>query len=244
MLVNGLLGFATMSQKGVVERVPTLLYNIVESVNMLSLPLLGEKKVVLSNKIPRNFPHILVNEDQLNQILHNLIGNSIKFTDIGEIFAYAEVLENCAIISVTDTGIGISSALRDRIFEPFLQSGGDGDWRQKYGGVGLGLAVTKKLVELNQGKIWMESTTGVGSTFTFTLPLAPSAHNCMLPNFRKRKAKELSDCSTSGTTLVKSRKVVLSVDDEPVNQMIVKNFFVKRFFCSSSDERIRCTCNY
>ena len=122
-----------------------------------------------------------------NKIFYNLIGNAIKFTESGTITLSARVVSEPAelprddvetqtltfplvAISVTDTGIGIPQEKRVAIFQSFEQI--DGSSTRKYGGTGLGLAVTKQLVELHDGVIWVDSTPGQGSTFTFTLPIS------------------------------------------------------------------------
>jgi signal transduction histidine kinase/CheY-like chemotaxis protein len=120
---------------------------------------------------------------RLQQILLNLAGNAIKFTERGEVRVVARIVENSGDsvlleLSVWDTGIGISPEALDRIFNPFEQA--DGSTTRKYGGTGLGLPICQRLVRLMGGEIQVVSTPGAGSAFTFTIPLqqadaAPSA---------------------------------------------------------------------
>ena len=105
-----------------------------------------------------------------NKFLHNLVGNAIKFTHSGEIVVDAQQAENMLSVSVTDTGIGIAPEKRERIFEAFEQA--DGSVARVYGGTGLGLSVTRRLVELHGGTLKVESEVGKGSSFIFTLPIA------------------------------------------------------------------------
>jgi signal transduction histidine kinase len=109
-------------------------------------------------------------ERKVKQILVNLLTNAVKFTpEGGQIKIEASLGDNAVIISVTDTGIGIAKEDQEAIFEEFRQVGSN--YAQKREGTGLGLALTRKFVELHGGKIWVESEVGKGATFTFTLPI-------------------------------------------------------------------------
>jgi signal transduction histidine kinase len=109
-------------------------------------------------------------ERKVKQILLNLLSNAVKFTpEGGRIKVEARLGDHNAIISVSDTGIGIAPEDQDAIFEEFRQVGGN--YAHKREGTGLGLTLTRRFVEMHGGKIWVESELGKGSTFTFTLPL-------------------------------------------------------------------------
>ena len=111
---------------------------------------------------------------RLRQVLVNLVGNAIKFTERGEVVvAVTEKPGDLVRIDVKDTGVGVSREARARIFEPFVQA--DGSITRRYGGVGMGLAICRRLVELMHGRIGVESTPGAGSVFWVELPLAPGA---------------------------------------------------------------------
>jgi PAS domain S-box-containing protein len=110
-------------------------------------------------------------EDRLRQVLTNLIGNAVKFTDTGYIEISYYVKNNDVVFRVKDTGIGIPHESQKKIFERFRQV--EEGFTRKYGGNGLGLAITKNLVELLGGTIWVNSEPGQGSSFYFTLPLHP-----------------------------------------------------------------------
>lgn len=176
-LINDILDFSKLRHHGLVlHQAPIGLREVVEVVLILSKPLVGIKTVQLINDIPADLPPAWADEDRLQQILHNLIGNAIKFTEQGQIVVSAQVAiatDQELKVSISDTGIGIPAHKLDRIFEAFEQ--GDGSTARLYGGTGLGLAITKQLVELHGGILTVESTMGQGSTFTFTLPIAAGA---------------------------------------------------------------------
>jgi signal transduction histidine kinase len=111
-------------------------------------------------------------ERKLKQIMLNLLSNAVKFTpDGGRIDLKAGPVDGGVQISVSDTGVGIKPEDQQAVFEEFCQVGDDSHKRE---GTGLGLTLTKKLVELHGGRIWLESEAGKGSTFTFTLSEGPS----------------------------------------------------------------------
>jgi signal transduction histidine kinase len=119
--------------------------------------------------VPTNLPAASGDERRITQVLLNLVGNAIKFTDSGEVRIDVAATDGALEVSVADTGPGIAATDQEKIFEEFRQA--EGSITQKKGGTGLGLAIAKKIVELHGGKIWVESEVGRGSTFTFTLPL-------------------------------------------------------------------------
>jgi signal transduction histidine kinase len=106
---------------------------------------------------------------RLTQVLINLVGNAIKFTDAGEVVITAKANDGLFHLSVRDTGPGISSADQAKLFQEFQQA--DNAITKKKGGTGLGLAISKRIIEMHGGKIWVESQPGQGSTFAFTLPV-------------------------------------------------------------------------
>ena len=105
----------------------------------------------------------------MTQVLINLVGNAIKFTDVGEVVIKAQANNGSFQVSVRDTGPGISTADQAKLFQEFQQA--DNTITRKKGGTGLGLAISKQIIEMHGGKIWIDSTFGQGSTFTFTIPI-------------------------------------------------------------------------
>jgi signal transduction histidine kinase len=131
--------------------------------------LAAEKRLALEVEVAADLPHGQGDERRLTQVLMNLVGNAIKFTDAGKVGIRAKVEDGSFRVEVQDTGPGITAEDRERIFEEFQQV--DSSSTRKKGGTGLGLAIARRIVELHGGRIWVESTPGQGATFCFTLPL-------------------------------------------------------------------------
>ena len=127
------------------------------------------KKLVIKTNIEPDLPRGKADERRIMQVLLNLAANAIKFTEAGEIRVEAAAREGKFLISVADTGPGISKSDQQRIFEQFQQAEGSNTRRK--GGTGLGLSIAKRIVELHGGRIWVESSPGHGSVFRFTLPV-------------------------------------------------------------------------
>ena len=127
------------------------------------------KKLAFKTSVPGDLPLGHGDERRLTQVLLNLAGNAIKFTDVGQVSIEARASDGAFLVSVSDTGPGISEADQQRIFEEFQQV--DSSSTRKKGGSGLGLAISRRIVELHGGRLWVESIPGEGSTFHFTVPL-------------------------------------------------------------------------
>jgi signal transduction histidine kinase len=97
------------------------------------------------------------------------VGNAIKFTEVGEVGVQVTSANGTFVVAVSDTGVGIAEADQQKVFEEFQQA--DSSSTRKKGGTGLGLTIAKKIIELHGGRIWVESSLGKGSTFSFTLPV-------------------------------------------------------------------------
>ncbi len=147
-----------------------LLRSLNTSINFLDTRA-KDKGIILTVTSSQNVPkYVFADATRLSQVIFNLVGNAIKFTNHGHVAVKIEKLANNSIsISVSDTGIGIASTTLEQLFKPFVQA--DSSITRKYGGTGLGLAIIKRLVELMQGTITVESRLNVGSTFKITLPL-------------------------------------------------------------------------
>ena len=131
--------------------------------------LAAEKKLELKVIVPNDLTTGKGDEQRLAQVLLNLLGNAIKFTEQGEVSVEMTVSNEKFLVSVSDTGPGLSEAEQKRIFEEFQQA--DTSSTREKGGTGLGLSIAKRIVEMHGGRIWVESTLEKGSTFRFTLPV-------------------------------------------------------------------------
>jgi two-component system sensor histidine kinase ChiS len=181
----------------------------------------------------------------VQQIMLNLVGNAIKFTEQGQVEVLGEVRVNPngnptvgdpaaqLAITVADTGIGIPVDNLERVFESFEQA--DGSAAREYGGTGLGLSITRQLVEMHGGKIQVESTPGQGSRFTFTLPVAQTQPLTSQEMAAAAVAPKIISPLTSPidtqpleptlpTPTGPSGPTILVVDDEPVNQHVLANY--------------------
>jgi signal transduction histidine kinase len=132
-------------------------------------PLAAQKNLRFKLELPPDLPTGRGDEHRLTQVLLNLVGNAIKFTDSGEVLIKAASTNGSFRVAVYDTGPGISAADQEKLFQEFQQA--DNSITKKKGGTGLGLAISKRIVEMHGGRIWVESEVGKGSTFVFTLPL-------------------------------------------------------------------------
>jgi signal transduction histidine kinase len=153
------LSVADYSLKEIVDGV----FNAVE-------PLAVEKHLAFKTDVPARLPIGHGDERRIAQVLLNLVGNAIKFTDAGEVAIKASAANGSFTVAVSDSGPGISAADQARIFDEFQQA--DTSSTRTKGGTGLGLSIAKRIVEMHHGRIWVESTLGKGSTFFFTLPVA------------------------------------------------------------------------
>jgi len=131
-------------------------------------PLAEQKGLALRLEIAEGVEPITADRTRVRQVLWNIIGNAIKFTDHGGIDVAICPDDDGVLFAVTDTGIGISPADQSRIFDYFTQV--DAGRRESISGTGLGLSISKSLVEYHGGRIWVESEPGRGSTFRFTIP--------------------------------------------------------------------------
>jgi len=228
-LISDILDFSKIEAGRLdLEAIPFDLREVLESTNEFMAVRAHVKDLEFSCRLAPQTPTALIGDpDRLRQILVNLLGNAIKFTDQGEIVVEVHPLnakgksvaltpppQNLRIdlttacilqFSVRDTGIGISPDKLQVIFESFTQA--DSSTTRRYGGTGLGLPISKRLVELMGGQIWAESQAGHGSTFSFALPL-------------QQQAQPLPPLARSTFTLT-GRKALI-VDEHPTPRMILR----------------------
>ncbi|MEG3640944.1 response regulator [Magnetococcus sp. PR-3] len=172
-LINDILDLSKVEAGHLqIEQTRFELPELMDQINTIFSPLSLDKGVQLNTVIGPELPtHCLGDPVRLRQVLINLVGNAIKFTPDGSILVSATLnpVEKCVIFSVSDTGIGIAHTQLEHIFNKFSQA--DSSITRRYGGTGLGLALSRSLVEAMGGKIWANSTESVGSAFHFCLPL-------------------------------------------------------------------------
>jgi signal transduction histidine kinase/CheY-like chemotaxis protein len=133
-------------------------------------PLYETKNLYLEIAIPEDLPAIFCDPTRIREVILNLLSNAGRYTDEGGVSIQARQDANEIIVAIADTGAGIADADMDKLFQPFQQVG---DTPRHYGGTGLGLSISKHFIELHEGKIWVESKQGIGTTFFFSLPLQP-----------------------------------------------------------------------
>jgi signal transduction histidine kinase len=144
--------------------------SLIEVMSQLK-PMASHKGLQLTLEVEDSLPMVLADSHRIRQVVINMVSNALKFTEKGGVTVQCASLEryNMLRISVSDTGIGISPAALDYIFEAFRQA--DGSTTRRFGGTGLGLTIARKLIELQGGEVSVESIIGLGSTFSFTLPI-------------------------------------------------------------------------
>lgn len=194
-IINDILDFSKLRNHAISLNISKVrLLDLVGSVVSLSEPLVGNKEIKLVNNVPDDFPLVEGDEQRITQILFNLVGNAIKFTSRGKVIVSAFIKDDKVIINVSDSGVGIKKEDQARIFQPFEQSLGDRG--NVHFGTGLGLAVSKQLVELHGGEIGLESSSGAGSTFYFSLPIK-QANATSLEQMEGAKADGAEDLESS-----------------------------------------------
>ena len=235
-LVGDILDFEKLRKDDIdIEARRVDLHSVVGVVLELIEPVARGDDIELRNEVPIDFPPVLADEARLEQILHNLLSNALKYTDRGSIRVSAKTGTNetdMIEISVEDTGIGIPEDSLERIFESFTQvyprTG------RKYAGTGLGLSITRRLVELHGGRIACESRPGQGSRFHFTLPRAMAdapmvespigaTMNASVPARLVAIEPPKIEVNANTSSDDSDQPVVLLVDDEPVNLEVMRS---------------------
>ncbi|MFD2129658.1 ATP-binding protein [Pseudogracilibacillus auburnensis] len=224
-LVNDILDFSKLKHnKLAIEFKQVNLFDLVQVVFTICQPLLKDKPVRLVNRVSSDLAPILADPDRLQQIMYNLVGNSIKYTDFGEVRITAELVNNELVkVYVSDTGKGIALEYQKDIFEPFQQ--GISATSEPIAGTGIGLSIAKKLISLHGGEITVQSEVGKGTIFSFTLQLGH-----LQGQAEEEIAVSLKPFSHFDPVLTKpniylNKKAirVLVVDDELINLQVVMN---------------------
>ncbi|MCK5877707.1 MAG: HAMP domain-containing protein [Candidatus Marithrix sp.] len=238
-LVNNILDFSKLRHKNIELEVQAIdLYKCIEVVFTLSKPLIGKKKLQLINSVSTNLPPAAADENRLQQILHNLISNAVKFTGGGYVEVCAKIKRGFIEISISDTGIGIPSNKLGSIFKSFEQA--DGTTARVYGGTGLGLTITKQLVELHNGNISVSSELGIGSRFIFTLPISISE----LPfTSSPIVIKSIPDKAIKSTSSNKNCKILI-IGEELASVQILVDYLEKNYSTDTAINDVKTLDNY
>jgi len=230
-LVNEILDISKLKHHDIIlQKKPVDMRQAAELIINLSRPLLSGKPIILDNAIGEDLPPALGDEDRIQQIMHNLIGNAIKFTESGTVKISAAVSGNGARdfleVTVSDMGIGIPEEKLESIFKPFEQA--DASISRLYGGTGLGLSITKQLVELHGGAIRVKSKPGKGSEFIFTLPVCTDREaesrymdKDKIGTLKQNEADEIITVALPRAVIQQGDVRILAVDDDPVNLQVV-----------------------
>ena len=223
-LINSILDLARIeSGRLSLEKIPFDLRDIIERCVETLAVRAQEKNLKLTIDIAPDVDLKLVGDSlRLRQILINLVGNAIKFTDRGEVRVAAErdpdsMNPACVRFSVIDTGIGIAPDKLPMLFSAFTQA--DSSTTRKYGGSGLGLAIVQRLVALMDGKVWVESRLGQGSIFGFTANFAYQDDNVS-----DGAARTVSATTSDDAEIVDRPLRILLADDSPDNRLLVHNY--------------------
>ncbi|MCT4634309.1 MAG: ATP-binding protein [Firmicutes bacterium] len=213
-LVNEILDYSKLKYGDINLSKNTIdLSQLVEIVFAEQKYLMESKDIIFINNIPLGTFFVYGDEDRLIQILYNLIGNGVKFTEDGEIIISAVENKDMVEVTVEDTGIGIEEDKLEDIFESFEQ--GNLSSTKVYGGIGLGLSIVKQLVEIHGGDIWVTSILGEGSKFTFSL-IKSREKNANLQSLKRKSLR-----STFKDEIINHNEDgdynILIVDDDYVN---------------------------
>ncbi len=215
-IINDILDFSKI-EAGMMdfESIPINLLHIVESTaELLSIKAREKNLELIVRYAPSTPRHLIGDPVRIRQVINNLLSNAIKFTEKGHVILNIENIGGAPAgkvaikVSVEDTGIGIAPEFKDMLFEKFTQA--DASTTRKFGGTGLGLSICKRLAQMMQGDVGVESTPGKGSTFWVT----------MITETSGEEISPLSECDVSPDLLQSLR--VLVVDDVLVNQQILK----------------------
>ncbi|MGZ8228538.1 MAG: ATP-binding protein [Burkholderiales bacterium] len=228
-IINDILDFSKIEAgKMELERVDFDLRAMVSEVVELLSTHAHSKGLHLRCDVDGAVPAMLCGDPmRLRQVLFNLIGNGVKFTERGEVAVTVRRVdgqhpclpgEECALeMAVRDTGVGISADTQERLFKAFSQA--DGSTSRRFGGTGLGLAISKQLIELMGGRIEFESRAGVGSTFAFVVKLTVSERSAAALTGAELRERGKS---AAGSRVVVSMRRVLLVEDNRINQEVAK----------------------
>ncbi|MCU7834751.1 MAG: response regulator [gamma proteobacterium symbiont of Taylorina sp.] len=169
-LVNDILDYSRLKSRELILKTRAVdLFSLINTVLTMCTPLIANKPLNLLNQVDNHLPAVLGDEDRLQQIFYNLIGNAIKYTQQGIVQIMAEIKGQHIRVAIQDSGVGIAEERIETIFHPFEQIDTASSYHSE--GAGLGLGITRQLIELHGSSLVIESQPGQGSTFSFTLPV-------------------------------------------------------------------------
>jgi signal transduction histidine kinase len=214
-LINNILDFSKIeSEQSKVVLVPTNIKNSFEELRMTYRQMASDKALDMSFECSPDMPLLMIDARYVRQILVNLVGNAIKYTDSGSVKVRAEYKDTTLTFTVRDTGRGVSENMQAQIFKPFVQSENGSETKK---GTGLGLTISSRLAKLMGGQLTLKSKLGEGSTFTLTLNnVKPSVTNVSKP------------ATVSEPTPLNKIPDVLLVDDSPINLRVFEAMFKSR----------------
>ncbi|HCH5602488.1 response regulator [Vibrio parahaemolyticus] len=227
-LVDDLLDYHKMRYGSMdIQKSAVSLASATRLVLELSNHLLGNKTIRIINQVPADLKAVSADPQRLEQVLYNLIGNAIKYTSEGKIVISATIVDDHVRVQVVDTGQGIPAEHLEHIFEPLIQAGQDASrYRQ---GAGLGLSISRQLIELMGGSLYVSSQPMVGTTFSFTLPLASEEEIQATQTLVARGHFQISEINLeNGDDLSLPENpdgpLLYVADDEPVNLRVLESF--------------------
>lgn len=220
-LINDILDFSKMDAgKLTLESIPFAPTALIHDLHSMFQSQFEQKQLKASYHLDDKLPTwLLGDEHRLRQVLINLVGNALKFTEKGEVNVSVKLVgvlgNQCRVrFSVQDTGIGISATAQARLFEAFTQA--DGSTTRQFGGTGLGLSISKKIIELMHGKLQLASTLGEGSRFFFDIMLTKTDSPISIPSH-----------ATVNTPVSVEGKKLLLVEDNKINQLVAGKLLEK-----------------
>lgn len=234
LMLNDLLDVMSLKDNNPKLQLRTFsIHTIVSGVLDMLYVMREGKQIQFINQIPENFPKVVADENRVIQIVFNLLHNAVKYTNEGEVTISGHVKNGMAEIVISDTGIGIDEETIQRIFEPYEQ--GTISKAMIEGGFGLGLSISKRLVELHGGTLQANSVVGKGSVFTFSLRISDltdeqeaSENGALLSDATEESTVVTStnpfDIKIENHSIIEAnRPRVLVVDDDPVNLRVIEN---------------------
>jgi PAS domain S-box-containing protein len=230
-IIDDLLDFSRI-EAGRLQIEPTYfdLRELIESVRVSFAALAEEQSLALSTEVSEDLVSTVHGDSvRVRQVLINLIANAIKFTEKGGITVKVRPKESTAdtelvVFEVRDTGVGIPSELKERVFESFTQ--GTASFTKRYRGTGLGLAISKRIVELLGGTIWVDSLPGRGSTFFFTIPFATAPDPQTIQEAETVEAAEdvsRQESEKEPTMVTDGSAKILVAEDNAINMLYLQN---------------------